>query len=96
MCTLDQGHRQRAQGQDGEQLAAQVRAELDLCARAEGAVLQWIDKPTRRWWLRIATNDAMTAGRHMTPPNEAGQYGSFRTAATEAGCSRTCRFATTH
>jgi nitroreductase len=40
---------------------AQVRAELDLCARVEGAVLQWIDKPSRRWWLRLATNEAVTA-----------------------------------
>lgn len=44
-----------------EQLPPQLRVELDLCARVEGAVLQWIDKPTRRWWLRIATNEATTA-----------------------------------
>ncbi|HEY3560619.1 MAG TPA: hypothetical protein VGL05_24305 [Kribbella sp.] len=44
-----------------ERLPAQLRVELDLCARAEGAALQWIDKPTRRWWLRIATNEAMVA-----------------------------------
>ncbi|WP_165550213.1 Acg family FMN-binding oxidoreductase [Kribbella speibonae] len=44
-----------------EPLSPQLRAELDLCARVEGAVLQWIDKPTRRWWLRIATNEATTA-----------------------------------
>ncbi|MET9311798.1 hypothetical protein ABZX12_08245 [Kribbella sp. NPDC003505] len=44
-----------------QRLPAQLRAELDLCARAEGAVLQWIDKPTRRWWLQMATNEAVTA-----------------------------------
>jgi nitroreductase len=44
-----------------EQLPAQLRVELDLCARVEGAVLQWIDKPARRWWLRIATNEATAA-----------------------------------
>jgi nitroreductase len=42
-----------------EQLPGQLRVELDLCARVEGAVLEWIDKPTRRWWLRIATNEAV-------------------------------------
>ncbi|MET9273585.1 hypothetical protein [Kribbella sp. NPDC003557] len=42
-------------------LPAQLRVELDLCARTEGAVLQWIDKPTRRWWLQMATNDATAA-----------------------------------
>ncbi|MGW7681595.1 Acg family FMN-binding oxidoreductase [Kribbella sp. NPDC054772] len=42
-------------------LPAQIRVELDLCARVEGAVLQWLDKPSRRWWLRIATNEAITA-----------------------------------
>jgi nitroreductase len=44
-----------------EQVPAQLRAELDLCARVEGAVLQWIDHPARRWWLRIATNEAAVA-----------------------------------
>lgn len=44
-----------------ERLAAQVRVELDLCARVEGAVLQWVEKPSRRWWLRMATNDAVAA-----------------------------------
>ena len=36
----------------------QVRAELDLSARIEGAELQWLDRPSRRWWLQLATNDA--------------------------------------
>ncbi|MEV0790356.1 hypothetical protein [Kribbella sp. NPDC050459] len=44
-----------------QRLPAQLRVELDLCARVEGAVLQWIDKPTRRWWLQMATNEAVTA-----------------------------------
>ena len=44
-----------------ERLAAQVRVELDLCARVEGAVLQWVEKPARRWWLQMATNDAVAA-----------------------------------
>ncbi|TCC16038.1 Acg family FMN-binding oxidoreductase [Kribbella sindirgiensis] len=44
-----------------ELLSAQLRVELDLCARVEGAVLQWIDTPIRRWWLRMATNEATTA-----------------------------------
>jgi hypothetical protein len=44
-----------------ERLPEQVRAELDLCARVEGAVLQWVDKPARGWWLRMATNDATAA-----------------------------------
>ncbi|WP_329478864.1 hypothetical protein OG558_39455 [Kribbella sp. NBC_01510] len=39
----------------------QVRAELGLSARVEGAVLQWLDRPPMRWWLRMATTDAMTA-----------------------------------
>lgn len=44
-----------------QRLSAQLRVELDPCVRVEGAVLQWIDKPSRRWWLRMATNDAATA-----------------------------------
>ncbi|MEU4294762.1 hypothetical protein AB0E63_41620 [Kribbella sp. NPDC026596] len=39
----------------------QVRAELGLSARVEGAVLQWLDRPPMQWWLRMATTDAMTA-----------------------------------
>ena len=39
----------------------QVRAELGLSARVEGAVLQWLDQPPMQWWLRMATTDAMTA-----------------------------------
>jgi nitroreductase len=45
----------------GDRLPAQLRVELDLCARVEGAVLQWIDDPDRRWWLRAATNEATIA-----------------------------------
>ena len=41
-----------------QRLPAQVRAELALGARIEGAELQWLDQPLRRWWLRMATNDA--------------------------------------
>ena len=44
-----------------ERLPDQVRAELDLCARLEGAVLQWLDRPPRRWWLRMATTEAANA-----------------------------------
>lgn len=44
-----------------QRLPAQLRVELDLCARVEGAVLQWIDTPVRQWWLRMATNDAVAA-----------------------------------
>ena len=39
----------------------QIRAELGLSARVEGAVLQWLDRPPMQWWLRMATTDAMTA-----------------------------------
>ncbi|WP_406057514.1 Acg family FMN-binding oxidoreductase [Kribbella sp. NBC_00889] len=44
-----------------ERVPAQVRAELGLSARAEAAELQWLDRPSRRWWLRLATNDAVEA-----------------------------------
>jgi nitroreductase len=44
-----------------ERVPDQVRAELGLSARVEGAVLQWLDRPPQRWWLRMATNDAMAA-----------------------------------
>ncbi|WP_432877358.1 Acg family FMN-binding oxidoreductase [Kribbella sp. CA-245084] len=44
-----------------ERLPGQLRVELDLCARVEGAVLQWFDTPNRRWWLRMATNEAVAA-----------------------------------
>ncbi|MFI5696425.1 Acg family FMN-binding oxidoreductase [Kribbella sp. NPDC051586] len=44
-----------------QRLPGQLRVQLGLCAQVEGAVLQWINKPTRRWWLRIATNEAATA-----------------------------------
>lgn len=49
-----------------ERLPAQLRVELDLCARVEGAVLQWIDNSTRHWWLRIATNEATAADDDST------------------------------
>ena len=42
----------------GQRLPAQVRAELTLSARIEGAELRWLDRPLRRWWLRMATHDA--------------------------------------
>ncbi|RZU11289.1 hypothetical protein EV645_6450 [Kribbella rubisoli] len=44
-----------------ERLPAQLRTELDLCARMEGAVLQWLDTSARQWWLRMATNEAVAA-----------------------------------
>ncbi|GAA2807016.1 Acg family FMN-binding oxidoreductase [Kribbella solani] len=44
-----------------ERLPGQVRVELDLCARVEGAVLQWLDTKSRQWWTRIATNEAAAA-----------------------------------
>jgi nitroreductase len=44
-----------------ERLPDQLRAELDLSARIEGAVLQWLDRAPRRWWLRMATNEAVAA-----------------------------------
>lgn len=44
-----------------DRLPAQLRVELDLCARVEGAVLQWLDTKSRQWWIRIATNEAATA-----------------------------------
>lgn len=40
---------------------AKVRVLLGLSSRLEGAELQWLDKPSRRGWLRMATNDAVTA-----------------------------------
>ena len=42
-------------------LPAQVRAVLALSARIEGAELQWLDRPLRRWWLRMATSDTAAA-----------------------------------
>lgn len=44
-----------------ERLPDQLRADLDLSARLEGAVLQWLDRAPRRWWLRMATNEAVAA-----------------------------------
>jgi nitroreductase len=44
-----------------ERLSAQLRVELDLCARVEGAVLQWLDTSDRQWWLQMATNEAVAA-----------------------------------
>lgn len=44
-----------------ERVPDQARAELDLAARIEGAQLQWLDRPSRRWWLRAATMDAKAA-----------------------------------
>jgi hypothetical protein len=46
---------------NGERVPPQLRAELDLSAKVERAALQWLDSPSRRWWLRIATNDAVAA-----------------------------------
>ncbi|WP_406054688.1 Acg family FMN-binding oxidoreductase [Kribbella sp. NBC_00889] len=42
----------------GQRLPGQVRAELVESARSEGAELQWLDRPLRRWWLHMATNEA--------------------------------------
>ncbi|MFG1625353.1 Acg family FMN-binding oxidoreductase [Kribbella sp. NPDC049227] len=44
-----------------ERVPDQVRAELGLRARIEGAVLQWLDRPPGQWWLQMATNEAMDA-----------------------------------
>ncbi|WP_329000966.1 hypothetical protein OHA18_41865 [Kribbella sp. NBC_00709] len=44
-----------------ERLSEQVRVELGLCARMEGAVLQWLDTSARQWWLRMATSEAEAA-----------------------------------
>jgi len=44
-----------------ERVPDQTRAELGLAARIEGAQLQWLDRPGRRWWLRTATMDAGAA-----------------------------------
>ncbi|MFG1813527.1 Acg family FMN-binding oxidoreductase [Kribbella sp. NPDC049174] len=44
-----------------ERVPAEVRAELGLSARIEGAELRWLDGPDRRWWLRMATKDAVAA-----------------------------------
>lgn len=41
-----------------ERVPDQVRAELDLRARIEGAVLQWLDRPPGQWWLQMATKEA--------------------------------------
>ena len=49
-----------------ERLPDQLRVELDLCARVEGAVLQWMVKPAQRWWVRMATNEAMVADDDST------------------------------
>lgn len=38
-----------------------VRRQLEQAARAEGAELQWLERPSRRWWLQMATNDAEAA-----------------------------------
>ncbi|MGW1344412.1 Acg family FMN-binding oxidoreductase [Kribbella sp. NPDC002412] len=43
----------------GQRVPAQVRAELGLSARVEGAELRWLDRPDGGWWLRMATNDVV-------------------------------------
>ncbi|MFK4084831.1 Acg family FMN-binding oxidoreductase [Kribbella sp. NPDC020789] len=44
-----------------ERVPDQLRVELELAARIEGARLQWLDRASPRWWLRTATNDAVAA-----------------------------------
>jgi nitroreductase len=44
-----------------QRLAAQLRVELDLCARVEGGALQWLDTAPRQWWLQMATKEAIAA-----------------------------------
>ena len=44
-----------------QRVPAQVRALLRLSARVEGAELRWLDRQSRRWWLRMATNEAVIA-----------------------------------
>ncbi|MFF1819307.1 Acg family FMN-binding oxidoreductase [Kribbella sp. NPDC058245] len=42
-----------------ERIPDQARVELELAARLESAQLQWLDRPSRRWWLHMATKDAV-------------------------------------
>ncbi|MFI7065275.1 Acg family FMN-binding oxidoreductase [Kribbella sp. NPDC050124] len=42
----------------GQRVPGQVRAELELSARVEGAELRWLDHLDHGWWLRMVTNDA--------------------------------------
>ncbi|TDD60642.1 nitroreductase [Kribbella antibiotica] len=41
-----------------ERVPDETRAGLDLAARIEGARLQWLDRPSLRWWLHMATKEA--------------------------------------
>ncbi|NIK59136.1 Acg family FMN-binding oxidoreductase [Kribbella shirazensis] len=38
-----------------------VRRRLEDAARIETAELQWLERPSRRWWLQMATNEAVAA-----------------------------------
>jgi hypothetical protein len=44
----------------------ELRRFLDLTAQLEGAELQWVDAPTRRRWLHLATNEAVVADDENT------------------------------
>jgi len=46
---------------DGRRVPDEVRTLLDLAARSEGGELDWLDRPARIKWLRLATNDASLA-----------------------------------
>ncbi|MFG1911507.1 Acg family FMN-binding oxidoreductase [Kribbella sp. NPDC048928] len=44
-----------------QRVPAEVRQRLEDAARIETAELQWLDRPSRRWWLQMATNEANAA-----------------------------------
>ncbi|MET7280678.1 hypothetical protein ABZS29_20735 [Kribbella sp. NPDC005582] len=44
-----------------DRVPAEVRTGLAFAARSERSDLQWLDRLSRRWWLRMATSDAMAA-----------------------------------
>lgn len=44
-----------------------IRRELERSARAESAELQWLERPSRRCWLQMATNEAMAVGHAARP-----------------------------
>jgi nitroreductase len=47
-------------------LPDEVRRLLEDAARTEAAELQWLERPSRRWWLQMATNDAVATDDRST------------------------------
>jgi nitroreductase len=45
----------------GQRIPDELRRSLEEAARVEAAELQWLERPSRRWWLQLATNEAVAA-----------------------------------